>query len=211
MQDILSDLNDYCEKHTTQPELILREIERATHLQTLAPRMLSGHLQGSFLSMISKMVRPKQILEIGTFTGYSAVALAQGLDPDGQLTTIEYNPEHAAIAAHFIDQSIYRNKIKLLVGDAKELISSIDTIFDLVFIDADKEAYGIYFDLVIDKCREGAFIIVDNVLWSGKVLDENKDKKTLTIDQFNKKIQADDRVENLILPIRDGITLIRKL
>jgi caffeoyl-CoA O-methyltransferase len=211
MQDIRQDLYDYCEKHSTQPASLLQEIERATHLQTLAPRMLSGHLQGSFLCMISQMVRPKQILEIGTFTGYSALSLAQGLDPEGQLTTIEYNPEHAAIAAHFIDQSIYKNQIKLLVGDAKELITTIDTIFDLVFIDADKEAYGVYFDLVIDKCRSGAFIIVDNVLWSGKVLDENKDKKTLIIDQFNKKIEADHRVENLILPVRDGITLIRKL
>jgi predicted O-methyltransferase YrrM len=210
MQDILTSLYEYCDKHTTLPDHFLHEIERATHLQTLAPRMLSGHLQGSLLSMISKIVAPKHILEIGTFTGYSAIALAQGLANDGLLTTIEYNPEHAAIANRFFDRSAFADRIRLLVGDAKELITLMDTTFDLVFIDADKEAYSLYFDLIIDKCRTGAIIIADNVLWSGKVLDKDKDKKTKLIDQFNAKIMEDERVENVILPIRDGITLIRK-
>lgn len=210
MQDILTSLYEYCDKHTTLPDPLLHDIERATHLQTFAPRMLSGHLQGSLLSMISKIVAPKHILEIGTFTGYSAIALAQGLANDGLLTTIEYNPEHAAIANRFFDRSAFADRIRLLVGDAKELITLMDTTFDLVFIDADKEAYSLYFDLIIDKCRTGAIIIADNVLWSGKVLDEDKDKKTKLIDQFNTKIMEDERVENVILPIRDGITLIRK-
>jgi predicted O-methyltransferase YrrM len=172
--------------------------------------MLSGHLQGSLLSIISKMVSPHHILEIGTFTGYSAIALAQGLSAQGKLTTIEYNPEHAAIAERFFQQSAYVAQIDLLVGDAKSILADMNESFDLVFIDADKEAYAQYFDLIIGKCTTGAIIIVDNVLWSGKVLHAHKDKKTQIIHEFNQKIAADPRVENVILPIRDGITLIRK-
>lgn len=210
MQDTLAPLYEYCEKHTSLPDPLLHQVERATHLQTLAPRMLSGHLQGSLLSIISKMVSPQHILEIGTFTGYSAIALAQGLNDHGKLTTIEYNPEHAAIAERFFHQSAYAAQIDLLVGDAKSILADMNESFDLVFIDADKEAYAQYFDLIIDKCTTGAIIIVDNVLWSGKVLHAIKDKKTQIIHAFNQKIAADPRVENVILPIRDGITLIRK-
>lgn len=211
MQDILSDINEYCQNHSTNFDPLLLDIERATFLRTLAPRMLSGQLQGSLLSMISKIKQPKNILEIGTFTGYSAICLAHGLAPKGTLITIEYDAENALIASEFISSSVFADSIQLMVGDAKSIIPKLDIIFDLVFIDADKEAYSHYFDLVIDKCSPGALILADNVLWSGKILDETKDKKTSHIDEFNKKIHHDTRVENVILPVRDGINVIRKI
>jgi len=211
MQDLLSAINLYCEEHSTLPDPILPEIERATNLRTLSPRMLSGHIQGGFLSMISILKQPEFILEIGTFTGYSAICLAKGLSPNGKLITLEYDEENAQIASEFFSKSIWKDKIELLTGDAKKIIPTITILFDLVFIDADKEGYSEYFDLVIDKCKPGAVIIADNVLWSGKVLDKNMDTKTTLIDEFNKKITSDVRVENVILPIRDGINLIRKI
>lgn len=211
MQDILSDINEYCQNHSTIFDPLLLDIERATFLRTLAPRMLSGQLQGSLLTMISKIKQPKNILEIGTFTGYSAICLAHGLAPKGTLITIEYDAENALIASEFISSSVFADSIQLMVGDAKSIIPKLDIIFDLVFIDADKEAYIHYFDLVIDKCSPGALILADNVLWRGKILDETKDKKTSLIDEFNKKIHHDTRVENVILPVRDGINVIRKI
>lgn len=211
MQDIISDINEYCQNHSTIFDPVLLDIERATFLRTLAPRMLSGQLQGSLLTMISKIKQPKNILEIGTFTGYSAICLAHGLDPKGTLITIECDAENALIASEFISLSGFADSIHLMVGDAKSIIPKLDIIFDLVFIDADKEAYSQYFDLVIDKCSPGALILADNVLWSGKILDEKKDKKTSLIDEFNKKIHHDTRVENVILPVRDGINVIRKI
>lgn len=201
---------EYCENHSFNPDSGLDKIERLTHLETLAPRMLSGKLQGAVLTMISKMISPKLILEIGTFTGYSAICLAHGLAAKGQLITIEYNPEHAAIAKRSFDESMMRDKITLHTGDAKKIIPEISDVIDLVFIDADKEGYSTYYDLVIDKLRSGGIILADNVLWSGKVLDPHPDKKTAIIDAFNKKIAADDRVESVIFPIRDGINVIRK-
>ncbi|MCZ2100374.1 MAG: O-methyltransferase [Chitinophagales bacterium] len=210
MNNLSEAIHDYCEKLSLNPDPILRDIDRATHLETLAPRMLSGSLQGAFLTLISKMVNPKVILEIGTFTGYSAICLAHGLAQNGHLITIEYNPEHAFIAERFFNQSSMNDRIRLIQGDAKAIIPTLDSTFDLVFIDADKEGYSVYFDLVIDKCRPGAVILVDNVLWDGKVIDPNPDKKTKIIQDFNKKIAADTRVESMILPLRDGIQLIRK-
>lgn len=210
MNNLSEAIHDYCENLSLNPDPILRDIDRATHLETLAPRMLSGSLQGAFLTLISKMVNPKVILEIGTFTGYSAICLAHGLAQNGQLITIEYNPEHAFIAERFFNQSSMNDRIRLIKGDAKAIIPTLDVTFDLVFIDADKEGYSAYFDLVIDKCRPGAIILVDNVLWDGKVIEPNPDKKTKIIQEFNKKIAADTRVENMILPLRDGIQLIRK-
>ncbi|HMR87570.1 MAG TPA: class I SAM-dependent methyltransferase [Saprospiraceae bacterium] len=209
MQDLLSLLNDYCAIHSTVSDPLLDKIERQTHLSTTAPRMLSGELQGSLLSMISKIKSPKYVLEIGTFTGYSAICLAEGLKDDGKLITIEYDEEHSHLAKSFFDESQYKNKIELKTGDAKVIIPQLSYMFDLVFIDADKEAYSQYFDLIIDKCHKGALILADNVLWSGKILDIKKDKKTQQLDDFNKKIAIDPRVENVILPIRDGINLIR--
>jgi predicted O-methyltransferase YrrM len=211
MQDIIQDLQQYCKMHSTLPDEKLNDIERQTHLQTLAPRMLSGHLQGSFLSLMSQLVAPIHVLEIGTFTGYSAICLAKGLQERGKVITIEYNEENAALAQENFNHSIYKDKIQLLQGDAKEIIPTLDVIFDLVFIDADKESYQIYFDLVFDKCSKGALIIADNVIWSGKVLDKNMDKKTAIIDTFNKNIFNNDQVENVIIPMRDGLNIIRKL
>lgn len=210
MDTSLQNIYTYCEAHTFGPTELLSEVERTTHLKTLAPRMLSGHLQGSFLGMLSMLMKPNVILEIGTFTGYSALSLCKGLSSEGKLITIEYDAEMAALAEVAIQKSAYKNQIQLIIGDAKKVIPTLTETLDMVFIDADKEAYPLYFDLVIDKCRSGALIIADNVLWSGKVAEDFKDKKTAQIDAFNKKILADDRVEQVILPIRDGLSLIRK-
>jgi predicted O-methyltransferase YrrM len=160
--------------------------------------------------MISLLQKPKIILEIGTFTGYSAICLAKGLTPDGKLYTIENDAEHALLARECIAKSVYADRINLLEGDAKVIIPTLSHVYDLVFIDADKGGYSVYYDMVIDQCRAGALIIADNVLWSGKVIDDDKDKKTQLIHDFNHKVLHDDRVENVIVPIRDGINLIRK-
>ena len=211
MQDFLQDINEYCELNSTSQDELLNQIERATHLETLAPRMLSGSMQGMLLTLISKMLSPTVILEIGTFTGYSAICLAKGLRAGGRLITIEYNEESAHIAHRFIAESPYSQHISLIHGDAKLIIPTLDLEFDLVFIDADKDAYGLYYDMVIDRCKSGSIILADNVLWSGKVLDAEPDRKTAALIAFNEKIALDDRVENVILPIRDGINLIRKI
>jgi predicted O-methyltransferase YrrM len=175
--------------------------------------MLSGHLQGRFLSMISKLVKPSYILEIGTYTGYSALCLAEGLAPNGKLFTLDVNPELEDLVNQYIEEAGYKNRIQMIIGDAYQLIRTLPHSFDLVFIDADKSSYSKYFDLLIDKLNPGGIILADNVLWSGKIIDEkslSKDKDTQSIDAFNKKVQADPRVEVVLLPIRDGITLIRK-
>ena len=210
MQDLIEGIYRYAEENSHPPDPLLLEIERITHLKTLSPRMLSGHLQGNFLTALSKLKRPRYILEIGTFTGYSALCLAKGLAPGGKLITIEYDAEHAEIAGTFVAASQYADSITILLGDAKKIIPDLDVIFDLVFIDADKEGYQQYYDLIIDKCSSGALIIADNVLWSGKVLDQDKDKKTQVIHDFNLKVKHDPRVENVILPFRDGINVIIK-
>jgi predicted O-methyltransferase YrrM len=172
--------------------------------------MLSGHLQGRFLSMVSKMVRPKYILEIGTYTGYSALCLAEGLQPDGKLVTIDINEELESMCRRYFSQSPYHQQIDLRIGDAKAIIPQLNYPFDLVFIDADKENYLFYYELLIPKLPSGAFILADNVLWSGKVLDEqHKDKETQSLREFNTHILNDTRVEKLLLPVRDGVMIIR--
>ncbi len=201
-------LYQYCEQYTTPSSSLADEIERATHLHTLAPRMLSGKIQGKLLSLLSRLKQPVNILEIGTFTGYSAIHLAEGLTEKGRLITIEIDEEVAELAASFFRKSAYSDKITLLTGDAKALIPPLDMVFDMVFIDADKEAYEHYYQMILPKCRPGALILVDNVLWSGKVLDEVKDRKTTRIHEFNKMVASDDRVSTCILPFRDGIQLI---
>jgi predicted O-methyltransferase YrrM len=207
--EITEALQGYAEAHTSPESELLKKINRDTHANVLMPRMLSGHLQGRVLSMISQMIRPDRILEIGTYTGYSALCLCEGLSPNGKLITIDINEElEQKVRSHF--QSV-KDKIDYRIGNALNIIPTLDETFDLVFIDADKSNYGNYFDLVIDKVRPGGFILADNVLWSGKVLNTNPDADTRSIMAFNQKIQVDSRVENVLLPIRDGIMIIRKL
>jgi len=207
----LKKINRYCESHTTPPSKVLYELDRATHLKTLAPQMASGSVQGKLFQFISQMIRPKAILEVGTFTGYAAICLAQGLEEDGVLHTIEANEEFEYIIRDFVKRANLENQIKLHIGDAKKIIPTMDLQFDLIFMDAAKREYAFYYDLLFDKIKSGGYLLVDNVLWDGKVVNEKKDTDTRVLDEFNKKIQADERVENVLLPIRDGIMLIRKL
>lgn len=209
MEIINEDLQQYAEQHTTDESDLLKNINRDTHANVMHPRMLSGHLQGRVLAMISHMIKPRRILEIGTYTGYSALCLAEGLANEGKLITIDINEElEQKVRAHLAQ---WQDKIEYKIGNAVQIIPTLNDVFDLVFIDADKSNYTTYFDLIIGKIRPGGFILADNVLWSGKVLDKNPDTDTRAIIAFNKKIQGDSRVENVLLPIRDGIMMIRKL
>ena len=211
MDLINKEIQSYAERHTSGEGELLKKIDRDTYANVLMPRMLSGHLQGRVLSMMSKMIRPKRILEIGTYTGYSGVCLAEGLTPDGKLITIDINEELEDRVSAYFSQAGIRDKTDYRIGDAAVIIPTLNEEFDLVFIDADKANYGKYFDMVFDKVKIGGFILADNVLWSGKVLDEKPDKDTRTILEFNNKVQQDPRVENVLLPIRDGIMMIRKV
>jgi caffeoyl-CoA O-methyltransferase len=199
-------LLNYCEPENA----LLQKIDRETNLKVLMPRMLSGHYQGRVLSMLSKMVSPSRILEIGTFTGYATLCLAEGLTENGIIYTLDINEELEEMVRANFAASDYDNKIKYILGDANETLSGLNEIFDLVFIDADKKNNGTYYDMVFDRVRPGGLIIVDNVLWSGKVLNTNQDKDTKNITTFNDKVLADTRVEKLILPVRDGLFVIRK-
>lgn len=199
-------LLQYCEPESD----LLQRINRETNLKVLMPRMLSGHYQGRVLSMLSKLVNPKRILEVGTFTGYATLCLAEGLQPDGKLFTLDINVELEDMVRRNFADSAYEKQIVYLLGDAMKNIPQLDEVFDLVFIDADKKNNGSYYDLVIDKVRPGGLIIVDNVLWSGKVLSNQQDKDTKNIITFNDKIVKDPQVEKLILPVRDGLFVIRK-
>lgn len=204
------EINTYCEQHSsTEPEL-LYQLNRQTHLQTDLPIMLSGHLQGRMLSTISHMIRPTHILEIGTFTGYSALCLAEGLTDQGQLITIDNNPELADLCESFFSASPYATRIKPIIGQATDILPTLDITFDLVFIDADKTNYSHYFDLVIDKVKTGGFILADNVLFHGDVLDANPGKNARAMKAYNEKIMQDTRLENVLLPLRDGIMISRK-
>jgi len=191
---------------------LLNDLYRETYLKVLNPRMVSGHYQGRILSFISKIMSPKKILEIGTYTGYSAICLCEGLDNDGVLHTIDHNKELVEIQNKYFKKANLTNKIVQHSGDAKNIIPSIDEEFDIVFIDADKESYPEYYDLIINKVRSGGIIIADNILWSGKILEnvEKVDQATKSIIKFNNKVIKDDRVMNIILPIRDGLNIIRK-
>ena len=204
---------DYAEKHTSPEDALLAELVRYTHLHVMHPRMLSGHIQGKLLEQISWMLRPQRILEIGTFTGYSALCLASGLSNDGLLHTIERNDELFDLASSFIKRSVHALQIKQHVGDALKIISTFEEIFDLVYIDGDKREYCDYYNAVFDKVRSGGFILADNVLWDGKVVETPTptDAQTQGVIAFNQLIQADNRVENVLLPLRDGLLVIRKL
>lgn len=214
MMSLLSEkLEGYIEQHTTPEDEALNELNRETHLKTYYPRMLSGNVQGKFLEMIVQMIKPSRILEIGTFTGYSAIAMAKGLPENGKIITLEVNPEMEVFIRKFIKKSGFENRIELLIGDAVGLIPKINEQFDLVFIDADKEQYIEYYNLAMEKLRPGGFILADNVLWSGKVLEEDSksDKETNGIKAFNDFVANDPRVEQVILSVRDGLLLARKI
>ncbi len=211
MEFISARLDEYVVNHSEDEPELLSELNKVTWQKVLAPRMLSGHYQGRILSMLSKMINPKSILEIGTYTGYSALCLAEGLRADGVLHTIDKNEELADFQQFFFDKSPYKDQIVKYIGNAIEIIPSIHEKFDLVFIDADKVNYSNYFDLVIDKMNPGGIILSDNVLWSGKVLEkvEENDVDTEQIIRFNQKVKEDNRVETILLPIRDGLSLCR--
>jgi len=211
MHFLSEELENYAAQHTEDEPLLLQQLNKRTHLNVLQPRMISGHFQGRFLSLLSKMVQPRTILEIGTYTGYATLCLAEGLHPEGVLHTIDIKEELTDLQREFFDRSGYGNQIVQHLGKAADIIPSLDTTFDLVFIDADKQNYAHYFDLVIEKMNRGGIILSDNVLWSGKVVEEVKhnDKHTQALMAYNQKIKDDPRVETVLLPIRDGITLSR--
>ncbi|HNY54268.1 MAG TPA: O-methyltransferase [Chitinophagales bacterium] len=204
------EIEKYIDAHTTAESDALQQLNRKTQTDVLMPQMLSGKVQGQFLKFISQMLQPTRVLEIGTFTGYAAICLAEGLPENGKLFTIDINEELEAIARTHIEKAGLQNKIIQIIGNAVQEIQQLNETFDLVFIDADKQNYSLYYDLVIDKVRSGGFILADNVLWSGKIIDEQKDKDTKKLAEFNDKVQQDNRVENVIVSIRDGIMMIRK-
>lgn len=214
MQELIDyELQQYLEKHTSPEPPLLREINRQTYLKVIRPRMLSGHFQGRLLSMFSKISQPNYVLEIGTYTAYSAICLAEGLAPDGKIITIDDNEELVEIIEKHIVEAGLENTIEFINQEALSVLPSLDCCFDLVFIDADKQNYSAYYELVIDKTRPGGIVLIDNVLWSGKVLDQEEfnDKTTTGLVDFNQQVQHDERVENILLPVRDGLMLIRKL
>lgn len=206
-------IESYIAEHSQKEPEHLRELSRETHLKVIQPRMITGHFQGRVLSLFSKLINPKYILEIGTYTGYSALCLAEGLQKEGELHTIDVNPELESIQNKYFQKSPYRNQIHQYIGDAVELIPNFDKVFDLVFIDAEKKQYDAYFEAVLKKSKSGTVILSDNVLWTGKVVEplSPKDKTTKALLEFNKKLATDPRVETVLLPIRDGLTMSRVL
>ncbi len=207
---INDELLKYSEEFTSGESKVLAELREDCFMHFEDASMLSGFFQGRVLSMLSHMIRPKVILEIGTYLGYSALCLAEGLADDGKLITIDVNEETNKVAKGYVAKTEYASKIEFVLSSALEFIPTLSESFDMVFIDADKPNYSNYYDLVIDRMSEGGFIIADNVLWSGKVLLDVKDEDTRALHEFNEKVMADDRVENVLLPIRDGLMLIRK-
>ncbi|MFK8265610.1 O-methyltransferase [Capnocytophaga cynodegmi] len=204
-------IENYATQHSEEEPKLLQELSRRTHLNVLQPRMLSGHFQGRVLSLLSKMIQPKTILEIGTYTGYATLCLAEGLQKEGILHTIDIKEELQDLQREFFDKSGKGNQIIQHLGQAIDIIPKLETTFDLVFIDADKQNYANYFDLVINKMNSGGIILSDNVLWSGKVVEEIKsnDKQTKALLAYNQKLKEDSRVETVLLPIRDGLTISR--
>jgi caffeoyl-CoA O-methyltransferase len=211
MSLIREDLQDLLLKFCEPENELLQRIDRETNLKVLMPRMLSGHYQGRVLSMLSKLISPKRVLEIGTFTGYATLCLAEGLAEDGLLYTLDINLELEDRVRGYFAETPYNSKINYVLGDATQTINALEEVFDLVFIDADKKNNGTYYDLIFDRVRPGGLIIVDNVLWNGKILSNAQDKDTRNISTFNDKVTADHRVEKLILPVRDGLFIIRKI
>lgn len=212
MQFLPEHIDEYVDAHTEPENAVLAELNRQTHLKILQPRMLSGHFQGRLLSMISHLISPNRILEIGTYTGYSAICMAEGLAENGKLITIDINYELEEIVKTYVNKAGFNNQIELKIGDAMEIVPGLEDEFDLVFIDADKSNYLNYYNLVLPKVRKNGLIIADNVLWSGKVVDgqNNNDIDTQTLIAFNKFVHQDDRVQNVLLPVRDGLMIVRK-
>lgn len=213
MEFLDPELDKYIEAHTESENDLLLKINRETHSEVLKPRMLSGHLQGRVLSMLSQMIQPENILEIGTYTGYSALCMAEGLKENGKLITIDVNEELANRVKEYVQSSKFSNQIELKIGKALDIIPTLDKKWDMVFIDADKSNYLNYYKLCFDQVKKGGYILVDNVLWSGKVLEKNRkklDKDTESILQFNEFVHLDERVQNVLFPIRDGLMILRK-
>ena len=213
MDFIAKEIEAYAETFTREEGEILAELNRETYAKVMTPRMLSGHLQGQVLRMFSQMICPKNILEIGTYTGYSALCMVDGLEEGGKLVTIDVNEELQDIIKRYVDKAGKQDAIDFRVGNALKIIPTLAMKFDLIFIDADKENYCNYFDLVFNQLNPGGYIIADNVLWSGKVLEDDSklDKDTIALKDYAKKIKSDSRVENVMMPIRDGLLIARKL
>ena len=211
MNFVPQEIEEYASKHSTAHSELLDELYRETHLKVLVPAMISGPIQGRFLSMISHLIRPKYILELGTYTGYATLCLAEGLEDNGMIYTVDKNEELRNIQRKYWDRSEYGDKINSIIGDAIEIIPTLDHQWDLVFLDADKSNYFAYYEMLIPKMRSGSIMLIDNVLWYGKVTTDihPDDLDTLEIDRLNKHILADNRVEQVLLPFRDGINMVR--
>jgi predicted O-methyltransferase YrrM len=210
MNEIKNELTEYAERFTSGESEVLRELREHCYAHYEDSSMLSGFVQGRILSMFSRMIRPRVVLEIGTYLGYSALCFAEGLVDGGKVITLDVNEETNKVARSFVEKSEYKDRIQFHLGNALGIIPSLSETFDLVFIDADKSNYSNYYDLVFGKVRPGGFIIADNVLWSGKVLQDEKDEDTQALHDFNLMVQADDRVSNVLLPIRDGLMVVCK-
>ena len=210
MNEIKNAFTDYAEAHTSRESEVLRELREYCYANYKDSAMLSGFFQGRVLSMLSHMIRSQVILEIGTYLGYSALCLAEGLADDGRVITLDIQEDTNKVARSYVEKTEYADRIEFLIGQAADLIPNLKGPFDIVFIDADKPNYSNYYDLVFDKLRKGGFIIADNVLWSGRVLDDEKDENTHALADFNDMVLSDDRVEHVLLPIRDGLMIIRK-
>ncbi|MBQ3355160.1 MAG: O-methyltransferase [Bacteroidales bacterium] len=212
MIDLTYAIEEYLEQHATPMDEVLHELYRETHLHAMNPRMASGPVQGRFLQLLCQLIQPKKVLEIGTFTGFATICMARGMGSDGLLTTIEANEEYEGVIRKYLAKAAVADRVRLIIGDAKEVIPTLEGGFDMVFIDADKISYPSYYDLVIEKLNPGGVILADNVLWEGKVLNVGtKERDTKAIQAFNDKVQNDPRVENVLLPLRDGLMMIRKL
>ncbi|NVK04242.1 MAG: O-methyltransferase [Flavobacteriia bacterium] len=212
MEFLPESIDQYVHNHTSPESELLADLNRETWAKILIPRMLSGHLQGRVLSMFSHLMKPKRVLEIGTYTGYSALCLAEGMPEGSQLHTIDINEELEDFVKKYVERSGHSDKIIQHIGNAMEIIPNLDEKWDLVFIDADKENYLNYYNMIIDRMNPGGLILCDNVLWSGKVVDENEtDEETATLRALNKAILEDSRVENVLLPVRDGLMAARVL
>lgn len=209
-ENIIAAIYSYCESVSDEAGDVLYNLYRETYLKTMAPRMASGPIQGRFLSLLSQLSSPEKILEIGTFTGYATICMAEGLKEGGHITTIEVNPELNYISDKYFKKAGIRDHVTSLIGNAKEIIPKLDERYDMVFIDAKKKDYDVYFELIIDKVNQGGIILADNVLWDGKVVDGSMDATSESLRKFNEKIKSDPRVTALLLPLRDGLMIMRK-